>query len=272
MLNTTASVYFDIEAASTLVSAFLQVAPPKNLRQQIAKALAHIWECGLAASPAGIRIARVPREDWAESWKRHFKPMEISPALLIKPSWSKKRARAKQAVVILDPGLSFGTGQHATTAFCLQELVQCRKISTPQSLLDIGTGSGILAITAAKLGYQPVSGFDFDPEAVRIARANARVNRVLARLNLFQEDVTRLPLRSTEKHDVICANLISNLLLAQKKRIISRLKRNGILILAGILTTEFDQVTAGFSSLGLKLVSAKTEKEWRSGSFQFSKP
>src|SRR5208337_4372949 len=125
-------------------------------------------------------IAKVKREDWAESWKKHFKPLEIifrrdefheSPkkenqfklgtrpsersakSLLVKPSWSKKRPRKNQAVVILDPGLSFGTGQHPTTAFCLRELVRCGKIETRRSFLDIGTGSGILAIAARKLGF-----------------------------------------------------------------------------------------------------------------------
>jgi ribosomal protein L11 methyltransferase len=82
-------------------------------------------------------------------------------------------------VVILDPGLSFGTGQHPTTSFCLHEIARCRKNGhAAQSFLDIGTGSGILAIAAAKLGYQPVHAFDFDPESVRVARENARKNRV----------------------------------------------------------------------------------------------
>jgi ribosomal protein L11 methyltransferase len=268
-LGTTASAYFDVEASTTLVSAFLQTTPAKKIRQQIGIYLEQIRRCGLDVGRADIHVTRVPREDWAESWKRHFKPMEIGQALLIRPSWSKKRARPKQAVVILDPGLSFGTGQHATTSFCLQELVRCRFFSTVQSFLDIGTGSGILAISAAKLGFRPVDAFDFDPESVRVARANARVNRVLPRLKISRDDITRLPRRSSKKYDLICANLISNLLIAEKKPIISRLKRDGTLVLAGILAAEFDQVEAAFSSAGLELVSSQTEKEWRSGSFRF---
>jgi ribosomal protein L11 methyltransferase len=269
LLGTTASAYFDVEAETTLVSAFLPSAPAKRIRAQITAHLEQIRGYGLDTSPAGIHVTQVPREDWAESWKRHFKPMEIGHALLIRPSWSKKHARPKQGVVILDPGLSFGTGQHATTSFCLQELVRCRFFSTPQSFLDIGTGSGILAISAVKLGFCPVDAFDFDPESVRVARANARVNRVLPRLKIFRADVTRLPRRAPKQYDLICANLISNLLIAEKKPIISRLKRDGTLVLAGILAAEFAQVAAAFATAGLELVAGKTEKEWRSGSFRF---
>jgi len=269
LLGTTASAYFDVEAATTLVSAFLQSAPAKKIRAQLAAHLEQIKGYGLDTSPARIHVARVPQEDWAESWKRHFKPMEIGHALLIRPSWSKKHARPKQGVVILDPGLSFGTGQHATTSFCLQELVRCRFFSTQQSFLDIGTGSGILAISAVKLGFRPVDAFDFDPESVRVARANARTNRVLPRLKIFRADLTRLPRRAPKKYDLVCANLISNLLIAEKKPIVSRLKRDGTLVLAGILAAEFDQVEAAFSTAGLEMVASKTEKEWRSASFRF---
>jgi ribosomal protein L11 methyltransferase len=269
LAGTSASAYFEVETATSLVSVFLTEPPPRKLRAQLAAALEQLREYGLNTGHAGIRIARVRREDWAESWKRHFKPMEIGRALLVKPSWSKKRARTGQAVVILDPGLSFGTGQHATTSFCLAELVRCRNFATKQSFLDIGTGSGILAIAAAKLGYQPINAFDFDPESVRVARTNARVNRVLPGIRITHGDVTRLPLRAEKKYDLICANLISNLLEAEKKRIVARLKRNGTLVLAGILAAEFDHVAAAFSTERLELVSAKTEKEWRSGSFRF---
>jgi len=269
LLGTTASAYFDVEASTTLVSAFLPSAPVKKVRQQIAAYLEQINEYGINVGPADVHVARVPREDWAESWKKHFKPMEIGAALLIRPSWSKKPARPNQAVVILDPGLSFGTGQHATTSFCLQELVRCRFFATAQSFLDIGTGSGILAISAVKLGFRPVEAFDFDPESVRIARANARANRVLPRLKIFSADVTKLPRRPAKKYDLICANLISTLLIAQQKPIISRLKRDGTLVLAGILAAEFERVETAYSSAGLELVASQTEKEWRSGSFRF---
>jgi len=242
-----------------------------------------------------IEIARVKREDWAESWKRHFKPIEIKVhpsdvfprsgtrvtrpsdkktpprfnSLLVKPSWSKKRPRKRQAIVVLDPGLSFGTGQHPTTSFCLREITRCLISGHGGSFLDIGTGSGILAIAAAKLGYSPVQAFDFDPESVRVARQNTMKNRVADRIKLTQSDITRLPLKPLQRFDLVCANLISTLLIAERRRIANRVKREGTLVLAGILATEFAQVETAFADLGLKLCSNQVQNEWRSGAFCF---
>jgi len=180
------------------------------------------------------------------------------------------RAKKNQAVVILDPGLSFGTGQHPTTSFCLNEIVRGRKNGTVQSFLDIGTGSGILAIAAAKLGYAPVQAFDFDPESVRVAKANARKNRVENKLKLTRGDVTKLPVRPARQYDLICANLISNLLISEKRTMVRRLKRGGTLVLAGILAVEFGEVRRAFEKTGLKLVASKVENEWCSGAFCFA--
>jgi len=270
-LGTGAAAYFDLEKQTSLVSVFMEQGklPPATRRKEIAAGLARLTACGLPVGAGKIEIARVKREDWSESWKRHFHPLEIGKMLLVKPSWSKKAPRKNQAVVILDPGLSFGTGQHPTTSFCLQQIVRCRNSGTPQSFLDIGTGSGILAIAAAKLGYTPVQAFDFDPESVRVARDNARKNRVEARVKPTRQDVTKLPLRPTRQFDLVCANLISTLLITEKRRIASRIKPAGTLVLAGILATEFAEVEQAFADLKMKLVAKQKENEWCSGAFCF---
>jgi ribosomal protein L11 methyltransferase len=251
----------------------------KKLKAEIAAGLKNISECGLKIGAGQIEIARVKREDWAESWKRHFHPLEIGAALLVKPSWIKQRPKKGQSVVILDPGLSFGTGQHPTTSFCLHQIVaavcdrrnqRSQSAATTKSFLDIGTGSGILAIAAAKLGYAPVHAFDFDPESVRVAKENTRKNRVDAKCKITRADITKLPLKPARQYDLVCANLISNLLIAEKKRIVNRLKPGGTLVLAGILAVEFGEVQAAFEKLGLKLAAKRVENEWCSGSFCFS--
>jgi ribosomal protein L11 methyltransferase len=271
ILNQTASSHFNVETQVSVVSVFgsQKIVLAGNVAKEISAGLKRIKSCGLNVGAGKTKIAKVRREDWAESWKRHFKAIEIGDAMIVKPSWIKKRPRKNQAVVILDPGLSFGTGQHATTSFCLREIVRCRKAGTQQSFLDIGTGSGILAIAAVKLGYQPVRAFDFDPEAVRVARANARVNQVGKKIKITQDDVTKFPLQPARKHDLVCANLISNLLIAERKKIAAQLKPSGILVLAGILKSEFTQVQTAFEDLGMKLIASRSEKEWRSGSFRF---
>jgi ribosomal protein L11 methyltransferase len=294
------SSYFNLETGVTMVTAYCRRKPagPAEWRAKIRVGLDQIKNCGLKIGSGKVTIVKMRREDWAESWKRHFKPIEIEfknrrgefckppissakserrgtppserKSLLIKPSWSKKRPRKNQAVVILDPGLSFGTGQHPTTAFCLRELVRCGEIKTGRSFLDIGTGSGILAIAAAKLGYSPVHAFDFDPGAVHVAHANARLNGVHKKVRIVRKDVTKLLIHAVRQYDLICANLISTLLIAGRRRIVARLRRGGTLVLAGILKSEFSQMQKIYSEIGLKLAARKIENEWCSGSFCFA--
>ena len=168
---------------------------------------------------------------------------------------------------MLDPGLSFGTGQHPTTRFCLEQLVAARRNEQEQCFLDMGTGSGILAISATKMGYRPVEAFDFDPDAIRIARGNASKNQVSRRVRFTTQDLSRLPLKPARRSDVICANLITDLLLAERPRVLTRLAPGGTLVLAGILRSQFAAVRRAYESAGLKLKERRTENEWESGAF-----
>lgn len=267
------SAYTDLELGTARVSVFPDRRNEWNRATQasLTSGLKRVRESGLSLGPGKIAFKTIHALDWAESWKRHFKSISIGSKLLIKPSWSQRRPRAGQALVVLDPGLSFGTGQHPTTLFCLRQLARARRTGVRQSLLDIGTGSGILAIAAAKLGYSSVCAFDFDPEAVRVARANAAGNGVANKINLSRQDLTRLPSLARTKFDFICANLIFDLLLSEAPKLVNRLKRNGTLVLAGILTNQFERVRQCFEQAGLKLVAQRIQKEWQSGAFQFDR-
>ena len=299
ILDAPASSYHNIETNVSTVSVYLRRKPgsSREIRKQISIGLNRIRRYGLRIGSKKIAITKVQRRNWAQSWKRHFKPIEIGNTLLIKPSWSKRKPRKEQAVVVLDPGLSFGTGHHPTTSFCLREIVLSagshvransesenkngiyiptgtRGLSGPRSFLDLGTGSGILAIAAAKLGYSPVHALDCDPEAIRIARANAGKNRVRQKLKIQCGDVAKLqmcPGQQRQKYDLICANLVFELLLEERHRIAAQLKRSGMLVLAGILKKEFAQIRKAYQELGMKLVLSHGEKEWCSGSFGFGK-
>jgi ribosomal protein L11 methyltransferase len=263
------SSYTDADTQQTSVSVYLQERPDWTpaRRRALALCLERMARSGLDIGPGRITLKRIPREDWAESWKLHFKPLVIGSALLLKPSWSRRRPRKGQAVVVLDPGLSFGTGRHPTTGFCLRQLVAQRRPGKAQSCLDVGTGSGILAITAAKLGYAPVDALDFDPESVRVARANAHRNGVSATIRILRRDLTRLPRRSARKYALVCANLVSSLLLAERERLLARLDPGGVLLVAGILITEFAKVQSALEAAGLRLVASRMQNEWRSGAF-----
>ena len=272
LLGQAVSTYTAAGSELSVVSAYIGRPLVTTERHRLGEDLERIRTFGLDPGPAEISCEGVAREDWSESWKKHFKPIEIGSRLLIKPSWIQQPARPGQKVVVIDPGLSFGTGQHPTTGFCLRQLVARRTPGRQQSFLDIGTGSGILAIAAAKLGYAPVHAIDFDSEALRTAQANARRNRVSEQIVLRHQDVTVLRRQSAQRYSLICANLISNLLLTERNRILARLAADGLLVLAGILRNKFLQVQKAYQSAGLKLIGSRADGEWRSGCFGRPEP
>lgn len=242
-----------------------------RLRTALRSELEHTATCGLDIRPARISFRRVPPTDWRESWKKHFQPLAIGRQLLVRPSWSRRRPVSGQAELVLDPGLSFGTGQHPTTKFCLREVVRLRPRTPehPAALLDVGTGSGILALAAARLGYQPVIAFDFDPESVAIAHENATGNELTDRLEIRCRDVAKLPPRPRRTFDVVCANLTADLLLRHAPTLAAHVRPGGHLVLAGILATEFDAVQARFEAEDIRLhvVRHAVRREWKSAAF-----
>jgi ribosomal protein L11 methyltransferase len=265
-----ACAYLDRESGRATVSL---VSSTKALfsvvnRSRLAGGLRRIASFGLEVGAGRVRVKRLRRQDWAEVWKSHFPPLEIGKRLLIKPSWSRRKAGKGQAVVVLDPGLSFGTGQHPTTAFCLGQLAAFRRPDLAQSLLDIGTGSGILAIAGAKLGYAPVRAFDSDSDAVRVAGENAARNKLPGSLRLSRRDLARLPLAGGPKYHLVCANLTADLLVRHRRRIANCLRHDGRLVLAGVLASEWPSIERVYGRLGLKAVTKRTGMEWTSGAFE----
>jgi len=222
------------------------------------------WESfGVKLSEATLHCLK--KEDWAESWKIHFKLMEISPRLAIRPSWIDYKPKRGQQVITLDPGMSFGTGQHATTKFCLESIDKFSKDAlSPLSLLDAGCGSGILSLAACKLGCVPVTAFDIDPDACEIAKENYALNKVEVEISAASLDGFDA---KGVKFDIVAANILSSALIAGKAKLFSLCKPGGRLILAGILEKEYGNVKAEFEKLGFKELFAATEKEWRGGAF-----
>ena len=264
-----ASVYCDEATGARRVTVYPdRLTSSATLTQaQLRGVLRELRGCGLDFGRARIAIKLLPRENWAESWKRHFKPIEIGHSLLIKPGWSKRRPRAGQHVVLLDPGLSFGTGHHPTTLFCLQQLAKCRLPDQRQSFFDIGTGSGILAIAAAKLGYSPVEAIDYDPAAVRVSRENVVLNKVQRQVWPRQKDLSKLKTTGVKEFDIVCANLTSDILMSEVAKIHARLKSGGKLIIAGLLAEQFGNVAKILHGFGLTLEVSVTYKPWKSGQF-----
>jgi len=266
-----ASTYEDARTGRTQVTVCLPRAPREEdpAMKSLRRGLRDLRGYGLVQTTPRLQWRRLRHRDWAESWKRHFQPMEIGGTLLLRPSWSRIRARRGLKEITLDPGLSFGTGNHPTTRFCLEELVRLRPAKAGTSaMLDVGTGSGILAIAAARLGYAPIEAFDFDPDCVRVSLANAGRNRVARHIRFLRRDLSGRTRRvGPRRYPVICANLTHDLLVSCREALVDWLQEGGSLILAGILTKQFAAVAAAYESAGMRLVRSRREKEWRSGSF-----
>lgn len=205
-------------------------------------------------------INRIPQGNWATEWKKYFKPFAIAPGIIIRPSWEAYTPQPNEHVVVLDPGMAFGTGQHDTTRFC-SELLRELKLKHPevQSLLDIGCGSGILSIIAAKLGYKPVVGVDNDPAAVETANENLTRNPDVTQTSFHLNDGT-LQHPSLKVSDVVVSNIIAETLAELAPDLIPLVKDGGYLILSGVLPNREHVVKDAFASL--KLLDEKKSNDW----------
>ncbi len=209
-------------------------------------------------APATIKAVR--SEDWSSSWKVHFKPLRVGSRLLIVPTWEEAVSLPDDLVLRIDPGMAFGTGGHETTRLCLEMLEKSMDSSGAgaPALLDLGTGSGILAMAASLLGGGRILALDIDPEAVLVARENLVLNGLAEKI-----ECGTTPLESlTEDFDIILANILAEELVRLAPWLASRLNPGGTLILSGILAEKEDLVRLGFASQPLQFVETSLAGEW----------
>ena len=219
-----------------------------------------------ALDQSGIKIRitteTVDEEDWAESWKEFFHVTKITPNIIIKPEWRDYKIENNEVVIELDPGMAFGTGTHPTTALCIKMIETYLK--KENSFLDVGTGSGILMIAAAKLGASYLIGIDNDEVAVDIAKKNLEKNKINynkfeVSLNTIEElDISR----GKTGFDIICANILAHVIINIMQDIKSRLNPGGIAILSGIIKEKEKFVLSSIKENKLKLIDIRYQKEW----------
>ncbi|HEY6004687.1 MAG TPA: 50S ribosomal protein L11 methyltransferase [Anaeromyxobacter sp.] len=198
-----------------------------------------------AAARHGGALDLVPDEDWGEGWKRHFAPLDVG-RVRIRPSWIEAPPPPGAVEVVLDPGMAFGTGSHATTSLCLAALSDLLALRPGASVLDVGTGSGILAIAADRLGAGRVAANDDDPKAVEVARENAGRNGASV-------EVVSRPLEAVEgTFDVVVANILANTLVELAPAIAAKLAPGGVVLLSGILAPQEEEVRRAYRALGLE--------------------
>lgn len=204
-----------------------------------------------------ITETEVAAENWATSWKAFYKPEKIGVRVVIKPSWEDYQEQKDDVVVEMDPGMAFGTGNHPTTAMCIRALEeyvfpQCR-------VLDVGTGSGILAVTAAKLGAGKVLAVDHDPISIDATRQNIDLNRVEDQVSVLQEDLVS---GIEEKVDIIVANIIADVIIKLIPQALPLLDKNSILIASGIIKERQSEVEEVFRHHAFSIEKTLQEGEW----------
>lgn len=239
------------------VKTYLPVVSDKHRRRQaIEEALWHLSQLYPIPEP---EIRELFEEDWAGAWKKGYEVQRIGQRLVIVPSWDTYTPQPDEVTVRLEPGMAFGTGLHPTTRLCLAALED--HVQVGDRVLDVGTGSGILAIAAAKLGAAHVTALDIDPTAVEVARGNIDLNGVANRVEVHAGDVESLWPHIHESQ-IIVANILARTIIELAPRLAEKLAPGGYLISGGILAEQAHAVEDALTDAGLTVIEQRQEGDW----------
>ncbi len=234
------------------VTVHLYLAPDENPAEVL-----ELLHARLSAAELSYKLdtAGVEQEDWETGWKAYYHALTIGERLAIVPSWEEMDT--DRQIIRLDPGMAFGTGTHETTALCLDTLD--RLVKGGERVLDIGTGSGILAIASLKLGAAQAEGVDIDPMCVRTAGENARLNGVEDRFKVLIGDLSD---KATGKYNIVLANIVANAILHLAPAVPPLMAENGVFIASGIIDDRKDEVIEGLSKAGLVVDQVREDGGW----------
>ncbi|GIM32537.1 50S ribosomal protein L11 methyltransferase [Paraclostridium bifermentans] len=214
-------------------------------------------EFGIDVGEAIVELSQVDEEDWANEWKNYYKPAKIGEKIVVKPTWEDYEAKDTDLIIELDPGMAFGTGTHETTSMCIREL---EKYVKPESkVFDIGCGSGILAIAAAKLGAKDVLAVDLDEVAVKVSKENIELNKVEGSVNALHGNLMEVV---KDKADIVVANIIADIIKILAKDIKQFMKDDAVFISSGIIHAKVDEVKETLTQNGLEIVHVESLGEW----------
>lgn len=237
---------------------FVQDGSEKKLLQAISKYIKSLKYLDKEISNLEMETVSIPEKDWAADWKRFFKPFQVSSKFIIKPPWAKVKVKEGMIPINILPAMAFGTGTHPSTKLCIKALEELEKIDD-LSVLDFGTGSGILAIISAKLGANDVLGIDKDEVAIENARINVKENSVLNIVKIKRASIGNIK----RTFDIIVANIDLKTLTRSCNSIIKRVKKNGFVILSGILETEMERLKKFYIGKNrFKLIKSLKDGEW----------
>jgi ribosomal protein L11 methyltransferase len=227
-------------------------------RDQVARAETALWHLSQLRAMTTPHTRELAEEDWAEAWKKHYTILHIGKHLVIKPSWLEYATRADDVVIELDPGMAFGTGLHPTTRMCMAAIEE--HIAPNATMLDVGCGSGILSITAAKLGARKIRALDLDPIAVETTARNVAINRADSIVRVEHRSIDAD--RDCNQFDLVCINILAEIVCDLAPAVARALRAGGIVIASGILDFKADDVRDAFAECGIDVIEKKQEEDW----------
>nr|MBO2472097.1 50S ribosomal protein L11 methyltransferase [Bacillota bacterium] len=246
--------------AGPVVSAYWS-DPAPDLAEHIAARVRALADAGLDPGPARVETALVADEDWAQSWKKYYHPLRIGRRLLVKPAWIDA-ADDDRLLIQLDPGMAFGTGYHPTTVLCLEALEEV--VRPGHVVVDVGTGSGILGIAAARLGAAAVIAVDTELEAVEAAAANAARNGVAGVMAVRRGSVDAArELLGDRRADVVVVNILAKVIDELAEDLLGLLKPGGVLVASGIIEHASAPLQERLRSVGFAVEEERARGEWR---------
>jgi ribosomal protein L11 methyltransferase len=253
---------FEVSASREVLEAYLpfdirlehRIASLKTYLDSVTQLFPDLEEPGLSTET-------IVDQDWGEEWKKYFKPLRVSKNIVIKPTWERYAPAGRDIVIEIDPGMAFGTGQHPSTRMSLEaieDIILKDRTIKKWRVLDVGTGTGILGISCAKLGAERVVCVDIDKKAAEIARENAKINHVEDRVEVINRDVTTIH----EPFDLIVANLTAKILMRLRTHLMSLIENEGYLVISGIIDQNQNDIESQFLTGKFALHRIITEKEW----------
>jgi ribosomal protein L11 methyltransferase len=252
---------YQIDSDSTLVCAFFPAPLSDRTRRMLRKRLEAL---PLSQSLPRLRYRATEAIDWAQAWKKHFTTLHVG-RLTVRPSWEQVNASERELSIVLDPGQAFGTGQHPTTRLCLEAIE--RELVPGACVLDIGCGSGILALAAARLGAKRVDALDTELEAVAVARENVRRNRLGSRIRVaagsLGADWPRTDWGEVVRgYDCVLANISSAIVLQLLPGVVKVLRQGGLFVASGFMVERVSELFNGARASGLSVVRLEQDGEW----------
>ncbi len=232
----------------------MYIAESDNAIEAVSYLRERFTACGIDNE---IKCELVDDADWNENWKKYFKAFEIGEKLAVCPSWESYDNKDNRTVISLDPGAAFGTGSHATTSLCLEILE--KRVTNDTTVLDIGTGSGILAIAADLLGAKSAIGVDIDAQSVKTAIANAEINGVSEKTEFLVGDLAE---KISGQYDIVCANIVADVVMRLFDNVADFMKDDGILIVSGIIDMRALEVEKSAIEHGFKIIESLMREEW----------